>query len=108
MLSMNGKVFEALLTDLSKAFDCVCHDLLIAKLNTYGLSLSALKLAHNYLQIRKQRTKNGIAYSLWKEIVSGVPQWLILDPLMFNIFLCDLFLRTESNYFTNYTNYTTP
>ena len=45
----NKNVFGALLTDLSKAFDCICHDLLIAKLNTYGLSLLALKLLHNYL-----------------------------------------------------------
>ena len=60
----NKKVFGARLTDLSKAFDCICRDLLIAKLNAYGLSLPALKLVHNYLQNRKQRTKNGTAYSL--------------------------------------------
>ena len=46
----NGKVFGTLLTDLSKTFDFICHDLLIAKLNTYGLLLSASKLVHNYLQ----------------------------------------------------------
>ena len=45
----DGKVLGALLTDLSKAFDCVCHDLLIAKLNAYGLSLLVLQLMHNYL-----------------------------------------------------------
>ena len=55
----NHKVFEAVLTDLSKAFGCICHDLLIAKLNTYGLSLHALKLMTDYLQNRKQRTKIG-------------------------------------------------
>ena len=57
----NSKVFGALFTDLSKAFDGLCHDLLIAKLNAYRLSLSALNLVHNYLQKCKQRTKNGIA-----------------------------------------------
>ena len=88
----NKKVFGALLTDLSKAFDCICHDLLIAKLNVYGLSLPALKLVHNYLQNRKQRTKNGTAYSLWEEIFSGVPQGLILGPLLFS--KCHLLLST--------------
>ena len=84
------------------------HDLLIAKINAYGLSLRALKLVHNYLQNRKQRTKNGTAYCLWEEIFSGVPQGLILGPLLFNIFLCDLFLTIEGNYFTNYADDTTP
>ena len=103
----NNKVFGVLLTDLSKAFDCISHDLLIAKLNAYGLSLSALKLVHSYLQNRKQR-KIGSSYSLWEEIVSGVPQGSILGPLLFNIFLCDLFLSIENNYFTNYADDTTP
>ena len=40
----NNKVFGALLTDLSKAFDCICHDLLVAKLNAYDLSLLASKI----------------------------------------------------------------
>ena len=100
--------FGVLLTDLSKAFDCISHDLLIAKLDAYGLSLSALKLVHSYLQNRKQRTKIRSSYSLWEEIVSGVPQGSILGPLFFNIFLCDLFLSIENNYFTNYADDTTP
>ena len=53
----NSKMFGALLTDLSKAFDCLDHELLIAKLNAYGFSLTALKLVHNYLSNIKQRTK---------------------------------------------------
>ena len=106
----NKKVFGALLTDLSKAFDCICHYLLIAKLNSYGLSLPGLKLVLVviYLQNSKQRTKNGTAYSLWEEIFSGVLQGSIFGPLLFSIFLRDLFLTIEGNYFTNYTVDTTP
>ena len=106
--AVDNKIFGALLTDLSKAFDCICHDLLIAKLNAYGLSLPALKLVHNYLQHRKYRTKNGTAYSLCEVIFSGVPQGSILGPLLLKIFLCDLFLTIEGNYFTNYADDTTP
>ena len=104
----NHKVFGAVLTDLSKAFDCICHDLLIAKLNAYGLSLPALKLITDYLQNRKQRTKIGSIYSDWEDIISGVPQGSILGPLLFNIFLCDLFLEDENNHFANYIDDTTP
>ena len=53
----NAKVFGALLTDLSKAFDCLLHDLIIAKLNSYSFNLAALNLIYNYLTKRKQRTK---------------------------------------------------
>ena len=58
-----GKVFGALLTDLSKAFDCFSHELVIARLNAYGFNLPALKLMHSYLSHRKQRTKVNHAYS---------------------------------------------
>ena len=49
-----GKVFGALLTDLSKAFDCLNHELLTAKLNAYGFSLPGLQLINDYLSNRKQ------------------------------------------------------
>ena len=98
-------LYGALFTDLSKAFDCICHDLLITKLNAYVVSLPALKLVHNYLQNHKQRTNNG---SLWDEIFSGVPQGLILGPLLFNLLLCNLFLIIEGNYLTNYADDNTP
>ena len=58
-----GKVFGALLTDLSKAFDCLSHELIIAKLNAYRFSLPALKLVQNYLSKRQQRTKINQSYS---------------------------------------------
>ena len=86
------EVFGALLTDLSKAFDCLQHDLIFAKLNAYGFSLPALNLIQNYLANRKQRTKINDSYSPWSDILFGVPQGSILGPLLFNIFLSDLFL----------------
>ena len=82
--------------------------MLIAKLNAYGLSLTALKLITDYLQNRKQRTKIGSTYSDWKDTISGVPQGSMLGALLFNIFSCDLFLEDENNYFANYADDTTP
>ena len=58
-----GKTSATLLTDLSKAFDCLTHNLIIAKLNAYGFSLSAARLMKSYLSNRKQRTKINTAYS---------------------------------------------
>ena len=59
----SGQMFGALLTDLSKAFDCLDHKLLTAKPNGYGFSLPALKLVHDYLSNKTQRTKVNITYS---------------------------------------------
>ena len=73
-----GKVFGALLTDLSKAFDCLNHELLVAKLNAYGFTLPALKLVHDYLSDRKQRASVDNSFSAWFEILFGVPQSSIL------------------------------
>ena len=104
----NGKVFGILLTDLSKAFDCISHELLPAKLHAYGFSLSALRLIHSYLKNRKQRTKINSSYSSWEEILFGVPQGSILGPLIFNIFLCDMFFVVSQTDFAAYADDNTP
>ena len=86
-----GKVFGALLTDLSKAFDCLPQELIIAKQNAYGFNLPALKLMRSYLSHMKQRTKVSHVYSSWDKILFGVPQGSTLRPILFKNFLSDFF-----------------
>lgn len=97
-----GKAFGVLLTDLSKAFDCLSHELIIAKLNAFGFSHPALKLMQSYLTKRKQRTKINQASSSWEEILFVVPRGSILCPILFNIFLSDLFLVVQNIDFASY------
>ena len=91
----NGGAFGTLMTDLSKAFDCLHHELSIAKVDAYGFVIKSVKLTQQYLSNRKQRVKVGNAYSSWKEIFYGIPKGSILGPLILNIFLCDLFYFLE-------------
>ena len=97
-----GKSFFVLMTDLSKAFDCLSHEILLAKLHVYGFSIAVLRLTHSYLTNRKQRTKVNLSYGPWEEILFYVPQGSILGPLLFNIFLCDLFFIMNETDFASY------
>ena len=103
-----GNEYGALLTDLSKAFDCFPHDLIVAKLHAYGFSIESLKLINSYLTERKQRVKMNDQFSSWLDIVVGVPQGSILGPLLFNIFLCDMFLFCNDIDFASYADNNTP
>ena len=76
--------------DLSKAFDCICHNLLLAKLKAYGLHDTALKLLRSFLHERKQRVMCNNSCSNWTPIRCGVPQGSLLSPLLFNIFMNDM------------------
>ena len=76
-----GERYGALLTDSSKAFDCLSYDLLIVKLYAHGFDIPTLRLLHNYLTNRKQRVKIDSTFSSWEEILFGIPQCSTLVPL---------------------------
>ena len=99
----------AVLTDLSKAFDCIDHNLLIAKLDAYGSEKQSIDFLHSYLTKRKQRTKVDSACSSLEMLLSGVPESSILGPLLFNIYICDMFFETQKNIdFAGYADDNTP
>ena len=98
----------ALLTDLSKAFDCINHELLIAKLEAYGCDIVSLRYIYSYLTERKQRVKVNNSLSLFSNINTGVPHGSILGPLLFNIYINDIFYFIDERNVANYADDNTP
>ena len=91
----NNFVVGAVLTDLSKAFDCIPHDLIIAKLSAYNFSDEALSYIYSYLTNRRQCVRINNTHSQLETIISGVPQGSILEPILFNLSINDLFFFVE-------------
>ena len=88
--------------DLSKAYDCLPHDLIIAKLEVYGLDTNSLRFIFDCLSSRRQRPKIGCSYSTWSKVLCGIPQGSILAPLIFNIFINDIFFFIEKSEICNF------
>ena len=97
------KTFGASLTDLSEAFDCLSNDLLIAKSHAYCVDIDSLNI-RDYFSNRKQKTKVDAFFSSWEasRVLSGVPQGSILGSLSFDIFMCDMLLKSKATNFTGY------
>ena len=90
-----GKHVGLILLDLSKAFDCLSHRLLLCKLNGYGISYEACSLIKSYLYQRLQRVKVASARSQWQIMQKGVPQGSVLCPLLFYIFMNDIIYELQ-------------
>ena len=93
--------------DLSRVFDNLNHDLLIAKPEAYRFYESSLNYIQSYLDHRLQRTNVNNNFSLWKDIFADVPKRSILGPLIFNIHINDIFVFTDNTCLSNYADDTT-
>ena len=97
----------AVLMNLSKAFDTINHEILIAKLHAYGFSKDSLKILLSYLSNRWQRTKINLSFSSWSELLQGVLPGSVLGPILFNIYINDLFYFLTCD-ICNFADDTTP
>ena len=89
-------VVGAVMTDLSKAFDCIPHDLLIAKLEAYSLGEKTLSYIFSYLRNRNQCVRINDKKSDFQKIISGVPRDSITGPILFHFSINDLFFLVSS------------
>ena len=98
----------ALLMDLLKAFDTINHELLIAKLHAYGFSIEALEVLLSYLQERWKKARINTTFSSWTQLLQGIPQGSVFGPMLFNIYINDLFFALSEIDICNFADDTTP
>ena len=87
----NSGLVGTILMSLSKAYNFLPHDLLIVKLETYGIDKPSINLVNGYLRFRKQRRKIGSLHSDWTNVPRGVPQRSVIGSLLFTIFINNIF-----------------
>ena len=100
-------IWRSCLNGFIKSFDTINHELIIAKLLAYGFDKLSLKLLFSYLTHRSQRTKLNNAFSSWSQLLRGVPQGSDVGPILFNIYLNDLFYLAELTNVCNFADDTT-
>ena len=81
-----------MITYLSKVFDSIPHNFLIVKIHSFGFSIDAVKFVYSYFKWRKQNGRINNTQSVFQILLSEIPQGAILGPLLFNIFINDLYL----------------
>ena len=85
----------ALLTDLSKAFACIDHELLSAKRHAYDLDIGSLYFLFSYHANRKQRTKANSSYSDFNKILKSIPKGSTLGSLFIDIYILTYFMTLK-------------
>ena len=97
---------SAILMDLSKALDTLNRNLLFAKLKDYDFSAKSLSYIHSHLNKQLQKANVNNNFSIWKEMFLGAPQGSILDPLLFNTYINDIFIVVDEAFLSNYADNT--
>ena len=97
-----------LITDISKATDCISRDLLIAKRASYGFDYQSIRIMESFLSNKQRRTKINYTFNRYSKITYRVTQGSILGPLLFNICTCDIFFDVIEFDIASYADDNTP